>query len=288
MRDDLQAGLLSSNVQVVLAETEGHIDDDTGLAAQVCVAKTGGDRVTIEIDDALTNKRLVRDIDLRQLPQDGRDLALALAADELLRASWAELGLRNDKPPTRSRTEPAAADALMDDNHIESRKWRASVTLGPTIRYTGGSSWFVGGELGFGWARGPWYIRAHGSGQWLVPLSSVEGKVSATAWGGGVAAFYQIISGKLAALGPTLGVDVSYLKFQGRGGEQYSGQSLPGIWTSARAGLFSTLRLGSSLLVLQAGGERTLSAVRAQIAGRNAAQAAGFGFWAGLVGGAEF
>jgi hypothetical protein len=49
--------------------------------------------VDIEVRDAVTHKRVRRDVDLAPIPPDGRELAIAIEADELLRASWAEIAL---------------------------------------------------------------------------------------------------------------------------------------------------------------------------------------------------
>jgi hypothetical protein len=53
---------------------------------------------SIQVNDGVTHKRVARDLDLRGVPADGRTLAIALAIDELLRASWAELMLRDREP----------------------------------------------------------------------------------------------------------------------------------------------------------------------------------------------
>lgn len=53
----------------------------------------------VEVRDAVTAKRIGREIDLSSLPPDGRSLATALAIDELLHASWAELSLVTAPPP---------------------------------------------------------------------------------------------------------------------------------------------------------------------------------------------
>ncbi len=47
----------------------------------------------IVIEDSVTGKTLTRDVELRNVPPDGRALAIAVAIDELLRASWAELAV---------------------------------------------------------------------------------------------------------------------------------------------------------------------------------------------------
>ena len=58
--------------------------------------------LTVEVRDALTEKQVNRDVALAGIPPDGQPLTLALAADELLRASWAELTLRTAPPPDAS------------------------------------------------------------------------------------------------------------------------------------------------------------------------------------------
>lgn len=74
--------------------------------AGVHIASTTATRVgvSVEVRDALTEKRLTRDVDLSSVPEDGKAFAVAVAADELLRASWVELALEREgrlprKPP---------------------------------------------------------------------------------------------------------------------------------------------------------------------------------------------
>jgi hypothetical protein len=63
------------------------------------VTTTNADVATdIVVDDGVTHKRVSRDLDLRGVPPDGRALTIALALDELLRASWAELMLADARP----------------------------------------------------------------------------------------------------------------------------------------------------------------------------------------------
>jgi len=55
----------------------------------------------VEVRDAMTAKHVSREVSLGGVPPDGRPLTIALAADELLRASWAELALSSAPPPPR-------------------------------------------------------------------------------------------------------------------------------------------------------------------------------------------
>lgn len=76
-------------------------DDDGALAVirlefPVCAADATA--LALSIDDAVTRKSVRRAVDLGDVPASGRARALALAAAELLRASWAELALAPSAP----------------------------------------------------------------------------------------------------------------------------------------------------------------------------------------------
>ncbi len=57
----------------------------------------------ISVDDAVTGKQVSRRVELARVPADSRALVIAVGADELLSASWAELALKRPPPP---RTAP--------------------------------------------------------------------------------------------------------------------------------------------------------------------------------------
>lgn len=77
--------------------------------ARLADRETTAVALTLSVRDEITDKRVSRDIDLLHIPEDGRALVIAQAADELLRASWAELLVadaptpKRDVPPEISR-----------------------------------------------------------------------------------------------------------------------------------------------------------------------------------------
>lgn len=73
----------------------------------------------IVVRDALTRKQLERTLELGALPADSRALAIAAAADELLRASWAELLLRDAPPPSDAPKLLSVAKKAVPRVHIE-------------------------------------------------------------------------------------------------------------------------------------------------------------------------
>jgi hypothetical protein len=84
-----------------------------GALASLDVTPGGatGVSLTLSVRDEVTDKRVSRDIDLGGIPEDGRALAIAQAADELLRASWAEL-LVADAPKPKREVPPEITRAL--------------------------------------------------------------------------------------------------------------------------------------------------------------------------------
>jgi hypothetical protein len=91
VRSDLRAGLLPSSIEVCLVGPAMPRPLARVLVAEVEPARA---RYSVDVTDSVTQKRVGRDLVLGKLPADGRPLAVAVAAEELLRASWAELALR--------------------------------------------------------------------------------------------------------------------------------------------------------------------------------------------------
>ena len=91
VRSDLRAGLSPSNIDVCRVGPAKPQPLASVVVAEVEAARA---RYSVDVTDSVTQKRVGRDLMLDKLPADGRPLAVAVAAEELLRASWAELALR--------------------------------------------------------------------------------------------------------------------------------------------------------------------------------------------------
>jgi hypothetical protein len=91
VRSELRAGLLPSNIDVC---QEGAAFPRPLASVVIVEVEPARARYSVDVTDSVTQKRVGRDLALDKLPADGRPLALAVAAEELLRASWAELALR--------------------------------------------------------------------------------------------------------------------------------------------------------------------------------------------------
>ncbi len=107
----LRAELAARGIDVCAASDE----PETSSIATVSVsAHPDGALVEVEVHDALTAKRVSRDVDLGPVPEDGRPLTVALVADELLRASWAEIALKHAPAPAQP-VPPGVRDAVRED-----------------------------------------------------------------------------------------------------------------------------------------------------------------------------
>lgn len=87
-----------------------------------------GVALSVEVRDAVTAKRVGRDVSLEGAPVDSRPLTVALAADELLRASWAELSLR-DRPPPQLPVPVAVARTVEEGIRPDDERGRVDVGL---------------------------------------------------------------------------------------------------------------------------------------------------------------
>jgi hypothetical protein len=116
--EDLKAGLRLRGIEVCSVTWQPAVVGRQP-AARIVLSLFAAEhmRVSIDVQDAVTSKRVLRDIELARVARDARALALAQAAEELLRASWVELTMHDAPPPAvppppaikRAVTPPPAA-----------------------------------------------------------------------------------------------------------------------------------------------------------------------------------
>ncbi len=153
----------------VLIATSGPLPSDP--IAKIVIKGSDGPKVAVQIEiaDKVTTKTVLRTIDLNTVPRDGWILTIALSADELLRASWAEL-LIEDAPEPEVEV-PAAVTQAVEETTTESRgEPRLLLEVGASGLMLSSSWMGLGLEAGigvrvsprvfllgrFGWRRSPW------------------------------------------------------------------------------------------------------------------------------------
>lgn len=100
--------------------------------------------LSIELDDRATQKRVARDLRLSTVPETGRALAAAIAIDELLRASWAELTMEHARD-IGYRTSGAVAEpapTLPPEPGVRAPAARRSYAIAASTAYTNGAQNF--------------------------------------------------------------------------------------------------------------------------------------------------
>ena len=141
-------------------------DRSSGAVAELDVSNGGGGgggggqgvSLSLSVRDQVTDKRVSREIDLRGIPDDGRALVIAEAADELLRASWAELLVadaprpRRDVPAEVTRTLPALQGDAERPSHPAPADRAPIVELGvdAAIEHYGSGHTQLGPEISAG------------------------------------------------------------------------------------------------------------------------------------------
>lgn len=223
-------------------------------AALVKVALQNENRVRIEVDDALTNKTVARDIRLQDPDDNASALIVAVAVDELLRATWAELSIKQPPPestpaPTQS-PPPSAPGAESEDARLPAHRValegamdafvRGSVLFGANIVY--GSSIF--GKTEWSAFAGPRAVRANNA--------SDLGQVRAEAITFGAMFSVPLLATNQFYFGPELGLSMTHAWFRGRAQSTADGlasdDEFQGWALTARGGLHARVHIGGAFI----------------------------------------
>jgi hypothetical protein len=181
---------------IVLCDAEATPSDPSALA-RVDMSLSASRVLSLDVSDAVTDKRMTRQIALGGVPRDALALSIALAAEELLHASWIEaalvprespappVGLQPVPPVVREvNQEQIARLSATDTTARASRSWLQVALLAAVDRSTGGQTdlgadvrvatgrrFAVEGELGVRAA--PDVASAHGTVQGRELLAGV-------------------------------------------------------------------------------------------------------------------
>jgi len=233
--------------------------------------------VEIEVRDSVTHKRVAREVDLRPIPEDGRELAVAIEADELLRASWAELALDTERARA-AKPKPQVVESVREV--LAPSRVRSSSTLGARVAgeyYTGAATVLVGADAFGSVVLAPRAALELSAGMRTSPSFSAEhGAVRALALGAGTRLLVRLAGNDTASLDGGAGCSLSWLQFRAEPTAPASGSPYADLLVVARVGLLGRLALGR-VLEVSAGlsGGDALRGVQATDAGRVVAGATG-------------
>jgi hypothetical protein len=203
--------------------------------------------VDIEVRDAVTHKRVRRDVDLTPIPEDGRPAAIAIEADELLRASWAEVALdtaRARQAETKPQVTASVGQVLAP----------ARVAGGGALGARGAFEHYFGGVTLFG---ADAFGRLQLSPRWALELggelragpavTAPHGRVSTLAAGGSATLLARVAGGRRASLSLGAGGAASWLSFRPEPTAGASGSSYANLLAVARLRVIARLALGRSV-----------------------------------------
>jgi hypothetical protein len=243
IRADLAAGLRTRGLLVCSPDQRG---TEAPLASvQLSAASVTRVSVEIEVHDALTNKYVLREVDTRNVPGDARGLTLATAAEELLRASWAELAIEDASPPVREpppevREAVRPAISARRNDHVLGVRMAGEhhsggqTLLGPDAWFDAWFSEHFAAELAIGYRRGLNETSRHGTIESEAAVFSAD-------------ALFALAgrSSELLVL-VRFGVSLASFTFSGRPHEGAGGDNRKGTNVTAHAAVGLRLALGQS------------------------------------------
>lgn len=314
LRDEVRADLQSELARepIDLRADARETPDVSALLATIQIQVTPGEiaRIEIRVRDELTDKVVLRELSLAQTPPEARSLEIAVAAEELLQASWAELmltprsvvetpevptsvesSLRSRLPELELEPEPEPSTRLAPTRPPAEPRGRASES-GPVQHVLTGEATALASIHGLAWlgasaAYELWPIDRLGVGVGLgavglVPKTVSEGRVTGIAGVGRVDLIGRVITNACCRLdvqgfarGTVLGVRGRPSPgFEGARRRQGVGEFGAGLRPSFRAGpLWLFFRVEASMIA----GGLELTANREAIGGYR-----GFGLGGGL------
>jgi hypothetical protein len=232
---DLEAELTPHGIAIC----EGHVE--RALAEVVLEpAVEPSVRVSIEVRDALTEKRVARDVNLEGVPDEGRPLTLALAVTELLRATWSELALesaapREAPPEVRAMVRPAEPEVLHD------------LSASFVLEHASGGLTQMGGALRYQrWLVEPLAVAVSLGARGALPMVTTIGSIDATVFSAGLGARLATSRDRLR-VGVDVGATVLLVRFQGHGAMGTAGRDVLDVAISVRAAAFAIVHVEGPL-----------------------------------------
>ncbi len=244
----------------------------------------------VAIGDLATGRRLTRQVPLDGIPEDARPLAIALAADELLRASWLEASIdkmQASPEPTRP-VAPVVVPRAPEGDTARSQSARVWVSVLGAGEYSTGGQTLGGLDARVAWGR-RLQVAGRVGYRWGAVVSAEHGNIESSALLGGVSLAYA--TRPEAAWGGLLfaRADLARMAFEGQAAANAAGGTGSALTVLAGGGLSGWRSLGSAWRLF---GEVSLAGVIRPVAavdaGRDASALSGaivgaaFGISAGL------
>ena len=245
---DLRAGLTNRGIDAC-ADASGPSSEPPLATVRVASADQTSVAVSVEVRDAVTAKRVSRDVDLTRVPADGRAFAIALAVDELVWASWAEIALAKSQGAASRPAKPPPREVVAGVEHeLPPTRAASEIALRFATEHYGGGQTHWGADLG---ALVPLVARFTldldaGFRQGLR-VSAPHGRILSSAIGAGAGLRFAVVRGSAADAGLSLGARLAATRFRGAAQTGATDAEVSGLTAFARLGMFTSVKLTGSL-----------------------------------------
>jgi hypothetical protein len=246
---DLRGGLTNRGIDAC-ADASGPSSERPLATVVVASVDKQSVAVSVEVRDAVTAKRVSRDVDLARVPPDGRAFAIALAVDELVWASWAEVALAKTRSQTPHPATPPPPEVVAGVASELPRRDEPSseLVLRFAIEHYLGGQTHLGADFGTLVPLAPRFSLDLGAGfRQGLPVSAPDGRVLSSAIGIGAGLRFALLHSAAADAGLSLGARVAVTQFRGSAGADADQNDFSGLTVYARFGAFTSLRLTGPL-----------------------------------------
>lgn len=244
---DLRAGLTNRGIDAC-PDDSGPKSEPPLATVRVAPLDKRTVAVTVEIRDAVTAKRVSRDVDLTTVPADGRAFAIAIAIDELVWASWAEIALaRKSRKRAAAQPRPAPPPEVVEGIESELPSSGPAPKLGlrfATEHYLGGVT-LLGADAATVLPLGERFaLDFDAGGRVGLGADAPHGDVHSSSIGFFAGGRYALVHTSFAEVGVLAGLRASVVRFRGSAAPGAEGAELSGLTLFARGGAIAGLRLG--------------------------------------------
>jgi hypothetical protein len=245
---DLGAGFRGRDIDVCLASSGPEREPIASVELSTEEGETA--TVSVEIRDTVTQKRVARDVDLSRVPSDGRAFAIAVATDELVWASWAELALERSVRAQRKPPPEVERAVKRDLPKPISRQPERDTQLGArgVFEWFGGGQRYVGADATLGFLLLRFLQLDVGAGlRQGTSVASERGSIESSAISVSSALRVVWLTTDGLRLGSPTGARLAWVNLQGNPNDAAEGSEFTGALVVVRSGLDLDVRLASRL-----------------------------------------
>lgn len=232
--EDLEAGLARHHIGTCRAEDT--MTEPPIASIELSTHDANAVVVTVEVRDAITAKRVSRDIALAAVPIDGQSFAVALATDELLWATWAEVALQTTQKGRRF-APPQLVAGVEESLKPHTASSSTRIGLGAAVDHYGGGQTHLGPDLFVDirlWDR--FRSRIGADLRQALETESAHGRIRASAVGMSGAVGAELVRRNVFEFCWMLGLRAAWARQEGIANPAARATSFSGLAVYARSG----------------------------------------------------